>query len=119
MSLRSMLFGAANGTAPLRRSCEWLALRRDIAATAGLRQPPRSWQQLYRVIHERPAPRCATWEEVLGDITPGALRTRWHADTADGQAVTSWNLRWLVAHDTRSAAAKRAVIVRQLERGRP
>eukprot|EP00969_Alexandrium_andersonii_P322786 14261362-Alexandrium_andersonii.AAC.1 len=59
MSLRNMLFGAANGTAPLRRSNEWLALRREIADAAGLQQPPRSWQHLYRIIHERPAPVAA------------------------------------------------------------
>eukprot|EP00969_Alexandrium_andersonii_P143253 6332429-Alexandrium_andersonii.AAC.1 len=63
MSIRSLLIGAANGTAPLRRSAEWAAARREIAAIAGLRQPPRSWQQLFRVIHERPAPASAAWEQ--------------------------------------------------------
>eukprot|EP00969_Alexandrium_andersonii_P091416 4035408-Alexandrium_andersonii.AAC.1 len=74
MSLRSLLFGAANGTAPLRRSPEWAALRREIAAAAGLRQPPRSRQQLCRVIHERPAPAVATWAQILGAVTPAELR---------------------------------------------
>eukprot|EP00969_Alexandrium_andersonii_P300888 13302237-Alexandrium_andersonii.AAC.1 len=95
MSIRSLLFGAANGTAPLRRSPEWAAARREIAAIAGLRRPPRSRQQLFRTIHERPALASAAWEQVLGDITPAELRKRWHADRVDGRAVTSWNLRWM------------------------
>eukprot|EP00969_Alexandrium_andersonii_P172307 7617296-Alexandrium_andersonii.AAC.1 len=31
------------------------------------------------------------------------LRRRWHADRSDGRTDTSWNLRWMVSHDTRSA----------------
>eukprot|EP00969_Alexandrium_andersonii_P105529 4655933-Alexandrium_andersonii.AAC.1 len=65
MSLCSLIFGAANGTAPLRRSGEWNAVRREIADVAGLRRPPRSWQQLHRIIHEQPAPAVATWAQIL------------------------------------------------------
>eukprot|EP00969_Alexandrium_andersonii_P324880 14354936-Alexandrium_andersonii.AAC.1 len=110
MSVRSLLFGAANGAAPQRRSPAWAASRDEITSLAGLSRAPRSWQELYRVLRGRTALVAATWGQVLGDVAPAELRQRWCADRHASGEAASWNPRWQVSHDARSAAAKRAVI---------
>eukprot|EP00969_Alexandrium_andersonii_P091062 4019306-Alexandrium_andersonii.AAC.1 len=64
MSIRALLPGVVNGATPLRRAP---AARDETTALAGLRRAPRSWQELYQVLHGRAAPAASTWEHVLGD----------------------------------------------------
>eukprot|EP00969_Alexandrium_andersonii_P316514 13982257-Alexandrium_andersonii.AAC.1 len=61
MKLIDAIPGAVNGAAPARRSPRWTAAARAIAAAAGLAMAPRSWQQMFRAVHQRAAPAAATW----------------------------------------------------------
>eukprot|EP00969_Alexandrium_andersonii_P016569 725504-Alexandrium_andersonii.AAC.1 len=65
---------------------------------------PRSWQQVFRAVHQRAAPAAASWSEVLGDITVEEFRARWLRERLKAAEVACWNLRWLVDQSTQQAA---------------
>eukprot|EP00969_Alexandrium_andersonii_P231456 10221921-Alexandrium_andersonii.AAC.1 len=79
---------------------------------------PRSWQQLFRAVHQRAAPAAATWHQVLGDITAEEFRARWLREWLVAAEIACWNLRWLVDQSTQQAASKKAVLARHLGQGR-
>eukprot|EP00969_Alexandrium_andersonii_P174226 7703291-Alexandrium_andersonii.AAC.1 len=110
MRLIDAIPGAVNGATPARRSPRWATAAHAIAAAAGLAMAPRSWQQLFRAVHQRAAPAAATWHQVLGDITTEEFGARWLRERLEAAEVASWSLRWLVDQSTQQAASKRAVL---------
>ena len=90
----------ADSTVPGARFPGWTAARASLAsalAGLGVTARLRSWQALWRLLHDPPPPRTATWAALCGSATvanvAGKIRT---LQTQDLVRVISWNARWLV-----------------------
>ena len=72
----------------------------------------RSWQALWCLIHSTSAPVRTTWDELCDGFLLSDVAKRL-ADTRVNDiriAVASWNVRWLIDQQTRTATQQRQVI---------